>query len=83
MYKKEIRDCKLFILFCLFAVAYGSGNFVWGVVSGRMFSIVGGIICALVCGFCAMRSIRNIESYTRMEKDYEDLMKWTKQKEPG
>lgn len=74
MYKKEIRNCKLYIIFCLFAVAYGSGNFVHGIISGRIFSIVGGIICALVCGFCAMRSIRNIEFYTRAEKDFERLM---------
>lgn len=83
MYKKEIRNCKIFILFCLLGVAYGSGNFVWGIVCGRMFSIVGGIICALVCGFCSMRSVRNIEIYAAIGKDYEDLIKLEKQKEPG
>jgi hypothetical protein len=48
-----------------------------------MFSIVGGIICALVCGFCSMRSVRNIEIYAAIGKDHEDLIKLAKQKEPG
>lgn len=74
MFKKKIRNCKLFIIFCLFAVAYGSGNFVYGIIFGRIFSIVCGIICSLVCGFCAMRSIRNIEFYARAEKDFERLV---------
>lgn len=71
MYKKEIRNCKLLILFCLFAVAYGSGNFVWGVVSGRMFSIVGGIICALVCGFArceVFETLRVTQEWKRIAK---------------
>ena len=73
MCKKEIRNCKRLILFCLFAVAFGGGHFIWGVVSGRIFSIISGLFCAVVCSFCVMRSIKTIESYVDMEKRVENL----------
>lgn len=74
MYKKEIRNSKTLIVFCLFAVAFGAGNFMWGMVSGRLFSIISGLFCAIVCGFCVMRSIKTIEAYVRMEQQAEALI---------
>ena len=74
MYKKEIRNCKRLIVFCLFAVAFGSGNFIWGIVSDRIFSVVSGLFCAIVCSICVMRSIKTIESYVRMEQQAKALI---------
>lgn len=74
MYKKEIRNCKRLIIFCLFAVAFSGGNFIWGIISDRIFSIVSGLFCAIVCSICVMRSIKTIEYYIDMEKRVEDLM---------
>lgn len=74
MYKKEIRNSKALIVFCLFTVAFGAGNFMWGMVSGRPFSIISGLFCAIVCGFCVMRSIKTIEAYVRMEQQAEALI---------
>ena len=73
MYKKQIRRIKSFILFCLFGVALGSGHFVFGIVVGRLISIISGLICLFVCGFCVMRNIRLIEKYVEMGKDMEEL----------
>lgn len=74
MYKKEIRNCKRLIIFCLFAVAFSGGNFIWEIISDRIFSIVSGLFCAIVCSICVMRSIKTIEYYIAMEKRVEDLM---------
>nr|DAL89605.1 MAG TPA: hypothetical protein [Caudoviricetes sp.] len=74
MYKKAIRNSKALIVFCLFAVAFGAGNFMWGMVSGRLFSIISGLFCAIVCGFCVMRSIKTIEAYVRMKQQAEALI---------
>lgn len=74
MYKKEIRNSKALIVFCLFAVAFGAGNFMWGMVSGRLFSIISGLFCTIACGFCVMRSIKTIESYADMSKQVECMI---------
>ena len=74
MYKKEIRNCKRLIIFCLFAVAFSGVNLVWGFASERIFSIISGLFCAVMCSFCVMRSIKTIESYADMSKQVECMI---------
>ena len=71
---KEMKKAKRWIIFMLVGIAFGSGNFVWGIATDRFFSVLSGIFCSLTCGICSFRMLNIVERYARMSEMEKQLL---------
>lgn len=71
--KKEIKNCKYFIIFCMCGLAFASGNFIFGVIEGNLFSIFVSPVSAIVMAWGIMQTAERISLYRVMYNDYENM----------
>ena len=69
--KKEIKNCKCLIIFCMCSLAFISGNFVFGVIQGKLLSIIVSPISAIVMAWCIMRNVETISQYRVIYSEFE------------
>lgn len=74
MIKKQVKWCKVFIVFLFISMIYGGGLTAFGIATERALSIIIGAICAIICTVCAYRMVLTIERYARMSEQEKRLI---------
>ena len=71
--KKEIKNCKYLIIFCICGLAFMGGNFIFGVIEGKLFSVIASPISATVMAWCIVQNVETISRYRVMYSEYENM----------